>query len=162
VPRRSRHQSTGTMRRANSRVSRSSFSASWGDDDHAICEPFAAWVTFDLERGAAPCPLLPSAVDRRVRGVQEVGDPRDIAGQLDVTVDDLGVHVGVQHYRGPLTKQIVSVPGRADQRVPEPYPGADLGQARRGRRRSGVRGNPPRMIRTETDWLVMVLASGCG
>jgi hypothetical protein len=39
-------------------------------------------------------------------------------------------------------------------------PGADLGQARRGRRRSGVRGNPPRMIRT--DWLVMVPASGCG
>jgi hypothetical protein len=28
-----------------------------------------------------------------------------------VTVDDLGVHVGVQYYRGPLTKQIVSVPG---------------------------------------------------
>src|ERR1700691_2653142 len=32
-------------------------------------EPFAAGVTFDLERGAAPCPLLPPEVDRRMRGV---------------------------------------------------------------------------------------------
>jgi hypothetical protein len=46
-------------------------------------------------------------------GVQEAGDPRDIASQLDVTVDDFGVHVSVQHHRGPLTDHIISVPAEA-------------------------------------------------
>jgi hypothetical protein len=99
------------MRRASARVLSIELLGELGDDDHAIREPFAAGVIFDLERGAAPCPLLPPEVGRRMCGVQEAGDPRDIASQLDVTVDDFGVHVSVQHHRGPLTEHIIGVSG---------------------------------------------------
>ena len=61
-----------------------------------------------------------------------------------------GAPVWIGHRVGAFRQCLVYLPPvsvwrrpvgcRADQRVPEPHPGADLGQARRGRRRNGVAG----------------------
>ena len=72
-----------------------------------------------LARGQGAVPGTAVRIGRRVRDV----------GQRSVHVLPFGQR------RGP-------VGGRADQRVPEPYPGADLGQASLGRRLRGGSGIP--------------------
>jgi hypothetical protein len=41
--------------------------------------------------------------------IEETANPSEVAGKLDVPVDQLGVRVGVEHHRGPSPEHLVAV-----------------------------------------------------
>lgn len=79
------------------------------NDNHAIGKPLADRLTLDLDCWAIPRSLLSTEVRRRVRKVQERGDPGDVACQLDVTVDQFGVHIGIEHHGSPSSEHLLGV-----------------------------------------------------
>ena len=52
-------------------------------------------------RGRSP------AILRRLEVVEEAPEPSDPAGKLDMSVDDLGIRIGVEHHRGPSPEHLV-------------------------------------------------------
>jgi hypothetical protein len=80
-----------------------------GDHDDSVGQPINAALTLDLYGRAAASPPLPADVVGRVRGVQEPADPGELARQLDVAVNNLGVDLGVEHHGGPSAEYLVGL-----------------------------------------------------
>jgi uncharacterized protein (TIRG00374 family) len=110
-----------------------------GDDHDAVGKPTTPEFTPDLHRRVGACPPLPAGVVGGIGVVQQPPEPGDIAGQLDVAVDDLGVHVGVEHHPGPPAQHLVGVRREeGDLRVQAvAAPGVDDGIADGGGEPSG-------------------------
>ena len=109
APSRACHHSRGTIRRASSSVARSSSSAScvMTTIRFASSSP-AIWPSI-CTAGLLSRAALAAMVLGRIGVVQQADQPADIAGELDVTIDDLGVDVGVEHHGRPSAEHVVSV-----------------------------------------------------
>ena len=109
TPSRACHHSNGTTRSASSSVVRSSSSAScvittirFARSSPAIGPSIC---TAGLLSGAALAPVVLG----RIGVVQQTDQPADVAGELDVTIDDLGVDVRVEHHGRPPAEHFVGM-----------------------------------------------------
>jgi len=101
-----------------------------GDDDDPLGELLAGYLAFDLHSRAARGAPLAAVILGRVGVVQQADQPVDIAGELDVTVDDLGVHVCVEHDGGRPAEHLVAVCREHGDLVVQPTTNAVVGVRR--------------------------------
>src|SRR4029077_2801821 len=95
------------------------------DDDDAVGERLTGDPAFDLYRGAAPGPALAAWVLGRLGVVEQTVEPAEVADELHVSVDDLGVRVGVEHHRSPAPEQRIAMRGEQGDLLVEVVP-ADI------------------------------------
>ncbi|HEY4401654.1 MAG TPA: hypothetical protein VGO38_06440 [Acidimicrobiia bacterium] len=79
------------------------------DHDDPRRKVLARDLAFDLHGRAAARSALTPIVLRRLGVVQQADQPTDVAGELDVTVDDLRIHIRVEHDRCPSAEDLISV-----------------------------------------------------
>ncbi len=91
-----------------------------GNHDHPLNQRLVVNVGFQLDCRVAPSSLSAADIVGGLGIVENTPQPKELASQLHVTVDDLCIGIGVEHHSCPAADDLITVAHQMGDFVLEP------------------------------------------